>query len=112
MVKNLAQLKRRLKAGTVFEITECNRENYIGQRRRITSSDTQGFYSVIPGEPEHKFSLANKGKGLWHPWGKAPFWEFRKSDESCAVFHNVKGERKADSLIMRFRFVEDLEDTE
>ncbi len=67
MVKNLNQLKKTIKKGTCLEILVHCRPEFTGQKRRVTMANTQGFYSIVPDEPDHKVSLANDGKGfvLW-----------------------------------------------
>lgn len=77
MIKNLSQLKKKLIPGIQFEILEHKRPECVGQRREINIANTQGFYSIIPGKPEHSISLANGGKGYWLPWYKAPYWSFK-----------------------------------
>lgn len=76
MIKNLSQLKKALAPSAEFEITAHCRPECVGQRRRVNSANTQGFYSVIPDEPQSKVSTANCGKGSWLGWSKAPFWSF------------------------------------
>lgn len=76
MIKNLSQLKKALAPGAEFEIIAHCRPECVGQRRRVNSANTQGFYSVIPDEPQSKVSTANCGKGSWLGWSKAPFWSF------------------------------------
>ena len=103
MIKNLAQLKRTLVAGTEFEITGHCCPECVGQRRRITVANTQGFYSIIPGQPESKTSKANGGRGsvLW--WSKAPFWNFQ--DGICGLYNSDR-QHTEDHLIMAFRVKE------
>lgn len=102
MIQNLSQLKRRMKAGTDFEITAHCRPDYAGQKRRVTLSNTQGFYSVIPGEPQSRVSLANGGKGsvLW--WSKAPFWRF---ENGCCSLYDSDKEHTEGHLILSFRIL-------
>ena len=66
MVKNLNQLKKTLKKGTCFEITAHCRPEYVGQKRKVTVANTQGFYSIVPDEPDCKVTLANS------PCGREP----------------------------------------
>ena len=47
MVKNLNQLKKSLKTGTRFQITNHCRPECVGQLREVTVSNTQGFYSIF-----------------------------------------------------------------
>lgn len=100
MIKNLNQLKKSLKAGTRFQITAHCKKKWIGQIREVTVANTQGFYSVVPGEPGHVVSGCNGGRGsvLW--WSKAPFWDFK--DGICGIYSSDT-ERTEDNLIMAFR---------
>jgi hypothetical protein len=76
-IKTLADVKRAIKNGFCFTI----KKHYIkpecdGQTRKPNVVQTNGFYSVIPNEPEHPISLANNGKGYWLEYGKASEWSF------------------------------------
>ena len=51
MVKNLSQLKKILRKGTCFEIIAHCCPGYVGQKRKVTVANTQGFYSIVPEEP-------------------------------------------------------------
>ena len=82
MVKNLNQLKKSLKTGTRFQITNHCRPECVGQLREVTVSNTQGFYSIL----------------LW--WSKAPFWQF--TDGICSIY-NSDTKSTEDTLIMSFR---------
>lgn len=101
MIQNLSQLKRTLKAGTIFRITAHCRPECAGQKRLVTHSNTQGFYSILPDEPQSKTSLANGGKGsvLW--WSKAPFWKFENG--VCSIYTSEK--HTEGSLIMSFQIL-------
>lgn len=100
MVKNLSQLKKILRKGTCFEIIAHCCPGYVGQKRKVTVANTQGFYSIVPEEPGCKVTLANNGKGsvLW--WNKAPFWRFE--DGICSCYSSDK-EHTEKYLIMAFR---------
>lgn len=84
MIKNLAQLKRTLVKGTEFIITKHCRKECIGEHRYINVADTTGFYSIVPGEPEHKATQANGGKGSLLGWSKAAFWKFENGE--CTLY--------------------------
>lgn len=84
MIKNLTQLKKALTPGATFEIVGHCRPEVIGQTREINIANTQGFYSIIPDEPQSKVTTANCGKGSWLGWSKAPFWEF--SEDTAALY--------------------------
>lgn len=103
MVNNLSQLKKVLKAHPRLEIVGHCRKECVGEIRRVTLADTQGFYSVVDGQPNHKTSRANDGKGsvLW--WSKAPFWNFENG--VCALYDS-NTDRTEGHLIMAFRILE------
>ncbi|GAA6269375.1 hypothetical protein [Enterocloster alcoholdehydrogenati] len=103
MIKNLSQLKRELKEGTCFEITGHCRPECVGQKRKVTVTNTQGFYSMLPDEPGSSINLANNGRGsvLW--WGKSSFWEFK--DGICSLFSSER-EHTEKYLIISFRLKE------
>ena len=70
-VKNLSQLKKALKPGMTFEISEHLRPECVGERRVITSVNTVGFTSQKldeNGQPS--------GKDIHMEWDKASNWNF------------------------------------
>ena len=103
MIKNLSQLKKVLKAGTKFIIVAHCREEYVGDTRKVTFANTQGFYSI---NTEHvdKTTTANNGKGsvLW--WSNASFWSFENG--LCSVYTSNK-QRDTEHLIMSFRILDE-----
>lgn len=101
MIKNLSQLKKALVAGSEFEIIEHCRKECIGEWRRVNVTDTTGFYSIIPDQPQNKATLANGGRGSFLGWSKAAFWEFRE-DGVCALYSSDK-ERAPEFLIIAIR---------
>lgn len=103
MVNHLSQLKRALKACPRLEIIKHCREECMGEIRRVTLANSQGFYSVVDGQPNHKISRANNGKGsvLW--WSKAPFWRFESG--VCALYDNDTDHTES-HLIMAFRILD------
>ena len=84
MVKNLSQLKKTLQRGAQFRVIDHGRPECVGEERQVTYANSQGFYSVVPDNPNCRTSLANNGRGsvLW--WSKAPFWEFQ--DGVCSLY--------------------------
>ena len=103
MANNLAQLKKELKAGPRFEIIGHCRQECVGEIRRVTLANTQGFYSVVEGQPKHKMSLANDGLGSFLGWSKAPFWSFQNG--TCAIFSDK--EHTPQNIIMKFRILKE-----
>lgn len=103
MVNHLSQMKKALKACSKLEIVGHCRKACVGEIRRVTLANTQGFYSVVDGHPEHKTSQANDGKGsvLW--WSKAPFWRFENG--VCALYDSDTDHTES-HLIMAFRILD------
>ena len=76
-IKNLSQFKKAINEGRIFTIlSHYIKPEFNGQRRQPSVIQTNGFYSIVPGEPENKISKANNGKGYWIEYGKASEWEF------------------------------------
>ena len=70
--KNLAELKRYIKLGTEFKATRHKyHPDIVGPTRVVTKVQTNGFYSKIKDEPNHRFSDCNGGKGFFTELGKA-----------------------------------------
>ena len=70
--KNLAELKRYIKLGTEFKATRHKyHPDIVGLTRVVTKVQTNGFYSKIKNEPNHRFSDCNGGKGFFTELGKA-----------------------------------------
>ena len=70
--KNLADLKRYIKIGTEFRATSHKyHPDIVGLTRVVTKVQTNGFYSKIKDEPDHRFSDCNGGKGFFTELGKA-----------------------------------------
>ena len=70
--KNLAELKRYIKLGTEFKATRHKyHPDIVGLTRVVTKVQTNGFYSKIKDEPNHRFSDCNGGKGFFTELGKA-----------------------------------------
>lgn len=71
MIKNLNQLKRRLRPGTRLEVTGHCRPGCIGQLREVTWVNTQGVYTKILNPPDPRINAANDGRGSIMWWGAA-----------------------------------------
>ena len=63
MIKNLNQLKRRLRPGTRLEVTGHCRPGCIGQLREVTWVNTQGVYTKILNPPDPRINAANDRRG-------------------------------------------------
>ena len=76
-IKNLAELKRLIKLGTeVKAVSHAVHPDIVGLTRVVTDVQTNGFYSKIKDDPEHKHSACNYGKGFYSPFEKTSFYEF------------------------------------
>lgn len=100
MIKNLSQLKKALAPGAEFEIIAHCRPECVGQIRKINIANTQGFYSIIPAEPQSKVTTANCGKGSWLGWSKAPYWEFDGDTATIYASDEIHTEKY---LVMKIR---------
>lgn len=90
MVKNLTQLKKAINGGTSFRVVEHYiKPQYNGQVRKPNVIQTNGFYSIVPNEPDNEITKANKGKGSWVEYGKASDWKFENG--ICYQSHTYKG---------------------
>lgn len=103
MIQNLSQLKKALKQGSRFEITEHFRPECVGQIREITMTNSVGFYSKDAVDPENKINLANDGRGsiLW--WEKASHWNFQSG---LCSFYVGAGQRE-ENRVISFRVLEE-----
>lgn len=103
MIKNLSQLKKALKTNPKLKIISHCRPECIGEIRQVTLANTAGFYSVIDGQPEHKISLANGGKGSVLYWSNAPFWSFENG--VCSLYYSDT-KRTDKDLIISFQVID------
>ena len=103
-IKNLSQLKKCLKAGSRLEVIGHCRPECIGEMRKVTLANTQGFYSVVDGEPpDSRLNQGNEGKGPVLHWSNAPFWAFQ--DGVCGLYSDK--DHTEQNLIMAFRVLSD-----
>lgn len=102
MIKNLNQLKRRLRPGTRLEVTGHCRHGCIGQLREVTWVNTQGVYTKILNPPDPRINAANDGRGSIMWWGAASTWSFE--DGVCSSYTNQT--KTAETLIMAFRVLD------
>ena len=64
MIQNLSQLKRAINEKKRFEIVRhFKHPAFAGQIRKPNKLQTNAFYSVVDGQPEHEVSKANGGIG-------------------------------------------------
>lgn len=93
VVKNLAQLKRAIKIGMEFEITDHVRPECIGEKRVITGFNTVDFTSRKLDEAGGPY-----GKDIHMDFGKAKNWNFSENKMTAYL--------EDGSLLMQFHFVE------
>ena len=103
MAKNLSQLKKSLKTGAQFRVIKHPRPECVGEERKVTYANSQGFFSIVPSDPNCRTSLANNGRGSHNYWSKAPFWEFK--DGVCSLYASDT-RRKEECLIMSLEVLE------
>jgi len=83
-IKNLSQLKKAIEAKRPFVIVKHYvKPQFEGQRRVPNKIMTNGFYSVVEGEPEHPVSTMNDGWGSAFWYGKASDWKFEDGLCKC-----------------------------
>ena len=99
MVKTHAEMKRRLIAGDKFVMTASIHDGFIGQVRVPNIIGKSHIYSVIDGDPDHKVSTMNGGKGCYMQFGKAGDWKYE--DGECKCFNRL-GE-----VLFAFKFLND-----
>ncbi len=76
-IKNLADLKRHIKLRTELVATKHRyHPDIVGLIRVVTKVQTNGFYSKIKDQPDHKWSTCNHGVGFWTPYNKAGAYRF------------------------------------
>ena len=93
---NLSQLKKALKVGMFFEITDHIRSECVGEQRVITSVNSVGFTSKKldeNGEPT--------GKDIHMDWEKAKNWRFDND--------NITSLQNDNRILMTFHIVDSIE---
>lgn len=75
-IKNIAGLKRALQVGVVIKTINHQKPELVGSLRQVTKVQTNGVYTVILGQPEHKWSKCNGGLGSWMGYSKPKNYVF------------------------------------
>lgn len=101
-IKNLAELKRALHVGAIFDVIDHQKPKLIGLRRQVNKVQTNAVYTVVLGQPEHELSTCNGGKGNWMEFNKASHYEF---GETIKWFNLPIGSAK-NHVVMEFRVIE------
>lgn len=105
-IKNLASFKRLITPGTEFITTFHDyHPELIGLVRVVTEVQSNAFYSVIRGQPDHKYSTCNHGKGIRTDFEKASNYIFdgttikqlntRRSDRGVLFEFEIFGHEKS-----------------
>lgn len=90
-IKNLADLKRHIRLGTELVATAHQyHPDIVGLTRVVTKVQTNGFYSKIKDQPDHKWSTCNHGMGFWSPFSKASAYHF--TDSTVQVLNTRKND--------------------
>ena len=86
-IKNLSQLKKAINSGSCFIIqTHHLKPEFTGQIRKPNKIQTNGFFSIVLGEPNNEVTKAKAGKGSWFGNGSAKDWTFE--DGLCKCSHS------------------------
>ena len=76
-VKNLADFKRHIQPGTEILVkSHAIHPDLIGLTRVVTKVQTNGFFSVIKGQPNNKWSVCNGGNGIRQDYEPASCYRF------------------------------------
>lgn len=76
-IHSLAALKRAIKPGTELMATyHAKHPELVGLVRIVTEVQTNGFYSKVKGQPNHKYSDTNYGRGFRSDYEKASCYQF------------------------------------
>lgn len=90
-IKNLADLKRHIKLRTeLVPMKHRYHPDIVGLPRVVTKVQTNGFYSKIKDQPDHKWSTCNHGVGFWTPYNKAGAYRF--DDSKIQVLNSRKND--------------------
>ncbi|MBQ6722518.1 MAG: hypothetical protein IJQ88_10165, partial [Clostridia bacterium] len=76
--KNLADLKRHIAVGTELVATfHSKHPDLVGLTRVVTEVLTNGFYSKIKDQPDHRWSTCSYGRGFRTFFEKASAYRFQ-----------------------------------
>ena len=79
-IGSLAALKRAIKPGAELMATYHSKHpEIVGLVRVVTELQTNGFYSKIKDQPDHKYSAFNYGRGFRSDFEKASNYQFEGS---------------------------------
>ena len=97
------QILRIMQENPKIEITAHRYPGYVGQLRRVTLSDKEGFYSVVDGQPEHELSRRHRGKGSYTYIGNRRF--LKLDGDICTVYSRTR-EPEGKELLLSFRIID------
>ena len=75
-INNLSQLKKELQKGKRFIVINHQKPELIGQIREVNKVQTNGIFTTIADNPDHKWSKCNGGKGSRMDYNQANHYEF------------------------------------
>jgi hypothetical protein len=99
VINNMAELKRALHEGAVIKTISHQKPELNGLMRQVTKVQTNAVYTVILGQPTHKWSKCNGGKGSRMDFDKADHYEFGKTIK----WYNLPIWAEEKHLIMEFQ---------
>lgn len=102
-INNMAELKRALKVGVIIKTIDHQKAELIGMTRRVTKVQTNAVYTIIPNQPDHKYSKCNGGRGSRMDLDKATHYEF---GDTVKWFNLPIGTERNRRLIMEFQIFE------
>ena len=96
VLESFRQMRSVLKELPRIEILAHRTPEHIGEIRRVTKVEEASFYSVIDGNPEHRVSKRNRGKG-----------SDTKYDGAVCTVLNRRDDSKTQPVFMSFRIMEE-----
>ncbi len=100
-ITNISELKRALQVGAVIKTIDHQKTELIGLERQVTKVQTNAVYTIIPGQPDHKWSKCNGGKGSRMDFAKANHYEFGNTIK----WFNLPIGTAGNHLIMEFQVI-------
>lgn len=75
-INNLTHLKQVLQPGAKFKVLQHTKHDMAGLTREVNIKQSNAIYTRISGQPDHKLSKCNGGKGLRMDFEKASCYAF------------------------------------
>ena len=100
-ISNMAELKRALHVGANIKTIDRQKPELIGLTRQVTKVQTNAVYTIIPEQPDNKWSKCNGGKGSRMDFAKADHYEFGDTIK----WFNLPIGSEGNHLVMEFLIV-------